>query len=99
MDRWFTARWHLDFLIAEHPNEVKFLARRAEASIHLRDWSRAAADYTKAIEGAPGELKWWLRRRMVRLQARDFDGYRRDCAVLLDRFAPTADLSLANYLA
>jgi tetratricopeptide (TPR) repeat protein len=47
----FAAVWHLNKLIAAHPNEASYYASRAKALVNLNDLEHALADFDRAIEG------------------------------------------------
>src|SRR5262249_33930831 len=55
----FAALFHLDRLIAATPNSAELLLWRARVLAETRQWERAAADLTLAIEnGAKGWEPW-----------------------------------------
>ena len=61
-----------------------------------KEWSRTAAEFTKASELAPDDVRLLHARAVALLGAGDVDGYRKACAALLDRFEKTADAPVAG---
>jgi tetratricopeptide (TPR) repeat protein len=60
----FTARWHLDRLIAARPDDGLLYAHRARTWTAERNWERADADYRQAAQKAgPQVLIPWYRQR------------------------------------
>jgi WD40 repeat protein/tetratricopeptide (TPR) repeat protein len=59
---WFTARWHLDHLIAAEPDDVALRNRRARAAAALKDWPTAVADYSRVIDLRADDGNAWLNR-------------------------------------
>jgi hypothetical protein len=67
----FTARWHLDRLIALAPDDWLLYARRARTHTDEGHWDLAEADYQRARErGAGADLLDWFRFRAWFCQSR-----------------------------
>ncbi len=64
---WFAARWHLNVLLKEPPNDPALLIRRGFASANLREWEQAAADYESAVGRQP-ESDLLVRKRLARVR-------------------------------
>jgi tetratricopeptide (TPR) repeat protein len=65
----------------------------------LKQWDKAIADYSKAIELNPKNAYLWHVRALVCLRAGDRDGYRKDCARMLEHFGETQDQVTAFWVA
>src|SRR5262249_26541152 len=59
--QWYTARWHLNRLLAHKPGDWKTLVRRARTYSAEGKWDRAEADYRRAAKQATVEemLAWY----------------------------------------
>jgi WD40 repeat protein/tetratricopeptide (TPR) repeat protein/tRNA A-37 threonylcarbamoyl transferase component Bud32 len=55
--RWFAARFHLDRLIADRPEDASLRTRRARALSALGLWVEAESDFSKAIALGAGEAE------------------------------------------
>jgi eukaryotic-like serine/threonine-protein kinase len=67
----FTARWHLDRLIAQQPNDWQLYARRARTYTDEGKADLAEADYRRALErGGHEPVLAWYRHRAWACQAR-----------------------------
>src|SRR5262249_16856397 len=51
LTRAFAAVWHLDRLIAAHPQKLQHIGKRGDAYADLGRWEQAVADYPRAIDG------------------------------------------------
>jgi Flp pilus assembly protein TadD len=89
--QWFGAAFHLSHLMDLQPEPGRLHARRARAYGQLGLWQKATRDYTKATATAPNDS--WLAQEHagVLLLCGDTEGYRRFCALLLQRFGRTTD--------
>jgi WD40 repeat protein/serine/threonine protein kinase len=98
--QWFAARWHLDHLLALEPQDPALYGRRGELAAAQGRWAAAAADFSRAIQLQP---KWstelWQEGVLAYLAAGDAAGYRRLCALLLDRAAAADDYAVAEKVA
>jgi tetratricopeptide (TPR) repeat protein len=65
---------------------------------HAR-WDEAAAEYAVLVQLQPQDHLLWYRYACLCLQRGDVAGHRRCCAALLERFAGTADASIAHRVA
>ncbi len=63
-------------------------------------WDEAARDFARWADlgGDPIAMSWYFH-AALRLYARDFDGYRRGCMALWERFGETRDPSVATIVA
>jgi tetratricopeptide (TPR) repeat protein len=62
----YTARWHLDRLIAAHPDDWRLYARRARTRAAEGQWQLAEADYDRAHQhGANEGLYDWFEHEAV----------------------------------
>jgi WD40 repeat protein/tetratricopeptide (TPR) repeat protein len=95
---WPGAVLHLDRLLATAPGAALH-ARRGNAHAELGRWGPAAADYGEAARREPDRREWGQRQALLCLAAGDGQGYRKACALLLDRFGQTRDPAEANALA
>jgi WD40 repeat protein len=69
--RAFTARWHLDRLIAARPDDGRLYLRRARTHTEEGRWDEAGADYRRALERtSPEGVLAWQRQRAWVCQAR-----------------------------
>lgn len=67
----FTARWHLDRLIAQRPNDWWLYARRVRSHADEGKWDQAEADYQQArARGWPDDVLAWLRQEAWFCQSR-----------------------------
>jgi WD40 repeat protein/serine/threonine protein kinase/Tfp pilus assembly protein PilF len=61
---WFTARWHLDHLLAARPDDWLSYAQRAHAHYELGGVKAAAEDCKRAVEKGPAEpVRDWFSRQ------------------------------------
>ncbi|HEX5271988.1 MAG TPA: hypothetical protein VFW33_15935, partial [Gemmataceae bacterium] len=67
----FTARWHLDRLIAARPDDARLSLRRARAYADEGHWDEADADGRRALRlGSEAEVTAWYRHRAAACEAR-----------------------------
>jgi WD40 repeat protein len=67
----FTARWHLDRLIARRPADWLLYARRGRTYAEEGKWGLAEADYQQALaRGSPEDVLSWYRHRAWVCQSR-----------------------------
>ena len=67
----FTARWHLDRLLAARPNDGRLYLRRGRTWTEEGRWDEAGADYRRALEcTSPENVLAWYRERAWACQAR-----------------------------
>jgi tetratricopeptide (TPR) repeat protein len=97
--QWFAAAFHLTRLLDRAPTDGLLHARRGRAYDELSAWTKAAQDYTKAIELGVRTESVWLRQGWLCLAIGDGDGYRHSCTRLLQQFGKTENPSDANALA
>ena len=78
-------------LIQHYPQDARAYRLRAEAYSGQRQWERAAADLTRAIELAkrtklqePDDSHIWFEHACLRLLVNDLEGYRQTCARMLE---------------
>jgi WD40 repeat protein/tRNA A-37 threonylcarbamoyl transferase component Bud32 len=61
-DQWFTAAFHLNFLVEAHPEDGPLQARRGRAFYQLRQWQKAVDGFSAAIDrGAAGGPVFYMR--------------------------------------
>jgi serine/threonine protein kinase/WD40 repeat protein/tetratricopeptide (TPR) repeat protein len=68
---WFTARWHLDRLLATRPDDWLLYARRARTHANEGRWDLAEADYAQARQREKsGDVEAWCHQEAGAAQAR-----------------------------
>ncbi len=72
-ENWAGALRHLDRLIAAEPGRPELYLRRAAAHKALRQWDRAVADYSKAIDQARDRADLWSARAAAYVEERQWD--------------------------
>jgi tetratricopeptide (TPR) repeat protein len=65
--QWWSARWHLDRLIAAEPKAGTLYLRRAKAALALRDRARVRHDLDQAVALLPAEWEPWFQRGSLAL--------------------------------
>jgi WD40 repeat protein/serine/threonine protein kinase/tetratricopeptide (TPR) repeat protein len=80
---WNAARWHLDRLLEQEPDNWLYRARRGRALAELAEWTQASADFAEVVRRKPDEVEAWCFYAVLRLHAGDTAEYRRACAALL----------------
>ena len=69
---------------------------RANAEAHLRQWGKAAGDYSTAIRMGLGEPWVYSQYALVCLGSGDISSYRQTCKDMLERFAATKSPTVAG---
>jgi tetratricopeptide (TPR) repeat protein len=77
-------------VIERDPSRPDAYHQRAWAHAELDQWPQAAADFARAAEFNPDGAGIWYFRALACLAGDDLDGYRRTCARMLERIAPSA---------
>jgi Flp pilus assembly protein TadD len=72
---------------------------RANTHAEHARWDEAAAEYAALVQLQPDDHALWYRYACLCLQKGDVAGHRRCCAALLERFAGTANASIAHRVA
>jgi tetratricopeptide (TPR) repeat protein len=101
---WHAARLHLAPLIAADPKQASLYHRSGLIHARLKEWTRAVADYDKALElDAPQQMgpdgwKVWHDRGLVRVEQGQWEKAAADwtkaAAMTPDQDGPTRDLAL-----
>jgi WD40 repeat protein/serine/threonine protein kinase/tetratricopeptide (TPR) repeat protein len=65
---WFAARFHLERLLKDDPDNLDLLRRRGNAHAGLRQWEPALADYTKVLDHSPKDATALAARGNVRAE-------------------------------
>jgi tetratricopeptide (TPR) repeat protein len=65
----------------------------------MKQWDKALADFSKAVEVAPNQMFIWHSRTLAYLGAGDTKGYREGCATMVERFGQTEDARTASWVA
>jgi serine/threonine protein kinase/tetratricopeptide (TPR) repeat protein len=99
LHEWEKAAGDYSKAIELQPADWVLWSNRAGAYAELAQWDKAALDYAKATDHkAPGASTCYLH-ALVRVRLGDRDGYRKACAMILERFgaqekAPGVELAL-----
>jgi WD40 repeat protein len=72
-ENWAGTVVHLDRLIAAEPGRADLYLRRAAADKALRQWDKAVADYTKAIEQGKDRADLWSARAAAYAEQKQWD--------------------------
>ncbi len=86
-------------LAGGQPQSVAFLRVRLSFFARQGRWREAAADAAKAIELDPADHILYRELAALLLAAGDVEGYRRQCQVIVARFAGTNDSTVAERMA
>src|SRR5262249_23606794 len=97
--QWYAAAFHLTPLLLRDPGDAPRYPRRGHAYYELSEWTKAAADYAKAIQFGIDTKSDWLRHAWLRFAVGDHAGYRKACDSLLLRFGRTDNPADAYTLA
>jgi tetratricopeptide (TPR) repeat protein len=65
----------------------------------MKQWDKAMADYSKAIELDPNNANAHYRRALAHLGMGDTEGYRNRCAQMLEHFGQTQEAATAHWAA
>jgi hypothetical protein len=97
---WFAVAWHSDRLLAQQPDQLDWLKRRANARAELGQWVDCADDLARASELA-GKPDFWLlcQRALASVKTNDTDEYYSLCQRLLANYGATRNPSTANSVA
>jgi WD40 repeat protein len=83
---WWAAVFHLDRVIAQEPDGVRWRAERGDAHAELGQWERALADFAAAVAKQPDHVENWYRQALAQLAAGRPAAYRATCTAMLQRF-------------
>jgi WD40 repeat protein len=78
---------------------IRSHTERGNAHAENALWDQAAAEYAALVRLQPDDHWLWIRYGYLCLQRGDVAGHRRCCVALLERFAGTADASIAHRVA
>jgi WD40 repeat protein/formylglycine-generating enzyme required for sulfatase activity/tetratricopeptide (TPR) repeat protein/tRNA A-37 threonylcarbamoyl transferase component Bud32 len=81
------------------PRDARLWLGRADWLARGGRWREAAAASGRAVERGPDDASNWFADAVLRLQAGDPEGYRRDCGEMLKRFHDTKAHYAADYTA
>jgi tetratricopeptide (TPR) repeat protein len=96
---WYSAVHHLNALLRDSPNDLRFVVRRARAHARLRRYGEASTDFDKAIRLGTTDTEAWYVSALARLGRGDINGYRARCDDMLRRFGATEDADEASMTA
>jgi tetratricopeptide (TPR) repeat protein len=83
--RWSDAVRHLDYVISAQPARWIERETRARFFVEMKQWDKAAADFAEAVALGSQDWEVWYSTGLVKLMARDEDGHRRVCSLMLER--------------
>jgi serine/threonine protein kinase/WD40 repeat protein len=90
----------LDMIVNPGPaGLIRAHTERGNAHAEHARWDEAAGEYAALVQLQPDDHLLWYRYACLCLQRGDVAGHRRCCAALLERFAGTADASIAHRVA
>ena len=78
---------------------IRTRTERGNAHAENARWDEAAAEYAALVQLQPDDHLLWYRYACLCLQRGDVERHRRCCVALLERFAGTADASIAHRVA
>ncbi len=81
------------------PKKAIYHTNLGNAHAAMGRWDEATAEYAKAIALQPADYRPRYNYTLVRLAVGDFEGYRKACEDLLERFGQTDDPKTANTVA
>ena len=78
---------------------ARLLRSRGNLRARMGHWKEAAADFTKVVEFEPTDHENYHSLVPLLVQSADLEGYRRQCAEVLRRFAGTKEAPIADRMA
>lgn len=97
--RWEPALFHLNWLVADRPDDIALRARRARALGELGRYAGVEADYDRVAELNPRNEDAYYYRALLRLVAGDRAGYAALCRRTLERLEGATTGPVANQAA
>jgi hypothetical protein len=97
--RWFSARFHLDRLLAGGPGTRDLLSRRGRANAETGRWEIAAADFAAADRAGSPNIDLAYVQALLHLHAGDLDGYRELLRKAITAFGDAPNPRTANTIA
>jgi WD40 repeat protein len=83
--QWWAALFHWGNLIQAQPDNWTYWCGRGRAYAEMTNWSKAAADFSKAIELEAADTRVWVSLALAQLAQGDTIRFRRACHELLQR--------------
>lgn len=93
------AEFEVEQVLRVKLNEAEVFFSHADLCARQGRWDDATTAIERSLELDPGDHIKWYCAATLRLRAGDFDGYRRLCRAMLERFGTTDSLVVADRIA
>ena len=93
---WFAARFHLEHVLGNRPDDAGAQFRRGMVLAELGRWDEATRDFSHVVQKAPDRAEAWRALALAQRAAGQADASRQTCRRLLAREHPKEPLAAAR---
>ncbi|MCI0465077.1 MAG: protein kinase [Gemmataceae bacterium] len=98
VSRWSEVLAHTHRVLAAGSGCAHDWFERGRAHAQLRQWRKAADDYTQALTRSGSNVAWWWYCGLLRLADGDLPEYRRVCTLALERFGQRDENRIIDFV-